>query len=153
VRSDHPQHSFVALGPRAADLCRPDRRQYDFPFDEGGVLGRLYEVDAEVLYLGAPWTATTAWHLAEHRILRPPPEELIKREIAVVQDQGGRAYAYYDTLRYDVSDFDRVGELFLERHGSLYRAEPLPAGGPLRRVRLRDLVDLGEPILREVRGL
>jgi aminoglycoside 3-N-acetyltransferase len=38
-----------------------------FPFGEAAPLARLYELDATVLLLGAPYGACTSFHLAEHR--------------------------------------------------------------------------------------
>lgn len=70
LRSSHPQTSFAALGPLAADLLE------DHPLDchlgERSPLGRLYKAGASVLMLGAPTSRCTVLHLAEYRTAGMP---------------------------------------------------------------------------------
>ncbi|MEU6086165.1 AAC(3) family N-acetyltransferase [Streptomyces sp. NPDC047085] len=69
LRSAHPQTSFAALGPRAAEITEghaPDCR-----LGERSPLARLEKLGARVLLLGAGYDACTSFHLAEYRIPSP----------------------------------------------------------------------------------
>ncbi|WP_371672287.1 AAC(3) family N-acetyltransferase [Streptomyces sp. NBC_00289] len=69
LRSAHPQTSFAALGPRAAEIVgehAPDCR-----LGERSPLARLEALGARVLLLGAGYATCTAFHLAEYRIPSP----------------------------------------------------------------------------------
>ncbi|MEU9985882.1 AAC(3) family N-acetyltransferase [Streptomyces sp. NPDC048045] len=69
LRSAHPQTSFAALGPRAAEITEghaPDCR-----LGERSPLARLEKLGARVLLLGTGYEACTSFHLAEYRIPSP----------------------------------------------------------------------------------
>ncbi|MFC9847690.1 aminoglycoside N(3)-acetyltransferase [Streptomyces sp. NPDC060223] len=68
-RSAHPQTSFAALGPRAAEIT--EGHATDCRLGERSPLARLELLDARVLLLGAGYDACTAFHLAEYRIPSP----------------------------------------------------------------------------------
>ncbi|MEV7339861.1 AAC(3) family N-acetyltransferase [Streptomyces sp. NPDC093544] len=68
-RSAHPQTSFAALGPRAAEIT--EHHATDCRLGERSPLARLETLDARVLLLGAGYDACTAFHLAEYRIPAP----------------------------------------------------------------------------------
>ncbi|MEW2257841.1 AAC(3) family N-acetyltransferase [Streptomyces sp. NPDC047869] len=68
-RSAHPQTSFAALGPRAADVL--DGHSRDCRLGERSPLARLERLGARVLLLGAGYDACTSFHLAEYRIPSP----------------------------------------------------------------------------------
>jgi aminoglycoside 3-N-acetyltransferase len=69
LRSAHPQTSFAAVGPRAAEIVEghaPDCR-----LGERSPLARLEALGARVLLLGAGYDSCTCFHLAEYRIPSP----------------------------------------------------------------------------------
>jgi aminoglycoside 3-N-acetyltransferase len=69
LRSAHPQTSFAAVGPRAAEIVAghaPDCR-----LGERSPLARLERLGARVLLLGAGYDTCTAFHLAEYRVPSP----------------------------------------------------------------------------------
>ncbi|MER5443510.1 AAC(3) family N-acetyltransferase [Streptomyces sp. NPDC002790] len=66
MRSAHPQTSFAALGPRAAEVT--EGHAVDCRLGERSPLARLEEMHARVLLLGAGYEACTAFHLAEYRV-------------------------------------------------------------------------------------
>lgn len=77
LRSAHPQTSFAAVGPRAAEITgdhAPDCR-----LGERSPLARLEKLGARVLLLGAGYDACTSFHLAEYRI--PSPTERVGRPL------------------------------------------------------------------------
>jgi aminoglycoside 3-N-acetyltransferase len=62
-RSSHPEASFVALGPRSAELlAEPDDGD---PWGPHGPLGGLVRLGGQVLMLGAPLKSLTLCHYAE----------------------------------------------------------------------------------------
>ncbi|MCN9239647.1 AAC(3) family N-acetyltransferase [Streptomyces sp. RY43-2] len=73
LRSAHPQTSFAALGPRAAEIT--DGHAPDCRLGEQSPLARLEALGARVLLLGAGYDSCTAFHLAEYRIPAPLVED------------------------------------------------------------------------------
>ncbi|MFB6637633.1 aminoglycoside N(3)-acetyltransferase [Streptomyces chartreusis] len=69
LRSAHPQTSFAALGPRAAEIV--GGHALDCPLGERSPLARLEALHARVLLLGAGYDTCTSFHLAEYRIPSP----------------------------------------------------------------------------------
>jgi len=63
LRSDNP-HAFAAIGPRAAEILAP--HPIDVPHGLNSPIGRVYELDGQVLLLGAGHDANTTIHLAEN---------------------------------------------------------------------------------------
>ncbi|GLW48040.1 AAC(3) family N-acetyltransferase [Streptomyces sp. NBRC 14336] len=69
LRSAHPQTSFAAVGPRAAEVL--DGHATDCRLGEHSPLARLEALHARVLLLGTGYDACTSFHLAEYRIPSP----------------------------------------------------------------------------------
>ncbi|MEV7285922.1 AAC(3) family N-acetyltransferase [Streptomyces sp. NPDC093252] len=69
LRSAHPQTSFAAVGPRAAQVT--DGHATDCRLGERSPLARLEALGARVLLLGAGYGSCTAFHLAEYRVPAP----------------------------------------------------------------------------------
>jgi aminoglycoside 3-N-acetyltransferase len=63
LRSDSP-HAFAAIGPRAAEITGP--HPLDVPHGLASPVGRVYELDGQVLLLGVDHDANTTVHLAEN---------------------------------------------------------------------------------------
>jgi aminoglycoside 3-N-acetyltransferase len=111
VRSAHPQASFAALGPRAAELmsghalnCHHGRRS---------PLGRMYalaakgQLDAAVLMLGVSYHACTALHLAEYRHQAGQPSRYpAAQTYSCVTTAGGRRrWTFFRDAVLDESEF------------------------------------------------
>ncbi|MDL5200870.1 AAC(3) family N-acetyltransferase [Streptomyces sp. ALI-76-A] len=99
-RSAHPQTSFAAVGPRAAEIVEghaPDCR-----LGERSPLARLEALGARVLLLGAGYDTCTSFHLAEYRIPSPrvkvgrpgPTGWQVVTEVSISSDR-------FDELGYD----------------------------------------------------
>jgi aminoglycoside 3-N-acetyltransferase len=69
IRSAHPVTSFAALGPNARYLI--DDHVLEEETGERSPVGRLYELDGEVLLLGVEHWNNTSLHLAEYRANYP----------------------------------------------------------------------------------
>jgi aminoglycoside 3-N-acetyltransferase len=103
IRSDHPQTSFAALGPRAADLMA--RHDLECHLGEQSPLGALYRCDADILLLGG-FEGCTALHLAEYRLPWPAP---MRPYQCFVQVGGERVQLDFDAADLDDGDFARLG--------------------------------------------
>lgn len=62
LRSDSP-HAFAAIGPKAASITEP--HPLDVPHGLNSPVGRVYELDGQILLLGVGHDASTTVHLAE----------------------------------------------------------------------------------------
>ncbi|MET8636966.1 AAC(3) family N-acetyltransferase [Streptomyces sp. NPDC004096] len=102
VRSSHPQTSFAALGPRAAELLGDHDPQC--LLGERSPLARLYDADAQILLLRVGFEVCTAFHLAEYRTTPPRP----RRMYHCVVGEPGNWVSYEDTSLND-SDFAALG--------------------------------------------
>ncbi|MFF4214249.1 aminoglycoside N(3)-acetyltransferase [Streptomyces sp. NPDC001796] len=69
LRSAHPQTSFAAVGPHAAEIV--EAHSPDCRLGEQSPLARLEALGARVLLLGAGYDSCTCFHLAEYRIPSP----------------------------------------------------------------------------------
>ncbi|CAL9421991.1 SPbeta prophage-derived aminoglycoside N(3')-acetyltransferase-like protein YokD [Streptomyces sp. enrichment culture] len=69
LRSAHPQTSFAALGPRAAEIVA--EHATDCRLGERSPLAKLERLGARVLLLGAGYDSCTCFHLAEYRVPSP----------------------------------------------------------------------------------
>ena len=63
VRSTHPGGSFAARGPAAARICAP--QPLSPPHGPDSPVGRVHELDGQVLLLGVTQGESTTLHLAE----------------------------------------------------------------------------------------
>lgn len=64
IRSFHVSHSVVAFGETAYDYTAADRLSTT-PTPFGGSIGKLYEADAKILYIGVDITKTTFMHAVD----------------------------------------------------------------------------------------
>ena len=63
LRSDNP-HAFAAIGPKAAEITAA--HPLNVPHGLNSPIGRVYELDGQVLLLGVGHDANTTIHLAEN---------------------------------------------------------------------------------------
>ncbi|HEY0531584.1 MAG TPA: AAC(3) family N-acetyltransferase [Actinoplanes sp.] len=108
-RSDHPQVSFAAVGPRAAAIV--DRHSLTDGLGEASPLGAIYRMDGQVLLLGVNHDANTSLHLGETRQPSPPMH-------TAGSSRRGRGWATWTEVDVDASDFDALGEA-LEETGAV----------------------------------
>jgi aminoglycoside 3-N-acetyltransferase len=107
VRSDHPQTSFAALGPRAEKLMAGHDR--DCHYGERSPLPRLAEIDAKVLLLGVGYGVCTAFHLAEYRVPGAPVRDY---ECVITDESGDRTWYRYEDVDLNDADFAQLGAAF-----------------------------------------
>jgi aminoglycoside 3-N-acetyltransferase len=136
LRSDNP-HTFAALGPSAAHITAP--HPLDVPHGHDSPVGRVYDLDGQVLLLGIDHTANTTIHLAENlagvRYRR-------QTSLTILQD-GRPARFQYAEIDHCCQNFARLDgwldAAYLQRRGTVGQAQA-------RLVRSRDVV--GEVVPR-----
>jgi aminoglycoside N3'-acetyltransferase len=139
LRSDSP-HAFAAVGPHANLITAP--HPIDVPHGLDSPVGRVYELDGQVLLLGVEHDANTTIHLAEGlagvRYRR-------KKHVAVLRDGRVTRFEYAEidhcTQRFAVVDQWLAAEQ-RQRVGMVGHAES-------RLARSRDIVDV---VTRRLRG-
>ncbi len=110
LRSDHPQTSFCAMGPKAEEIVG----EHDLTpqFGQYTPLGKLYELDAKVLFLGTGYETCTCFHMGE---TLAGNIKMCKNGAAV--DTGdARQWVWFSDYDYDSSDFDRLGAEYEAAH-------------------------------------
>ncbi|MEK9660164.1 MAG: AAC(3) family N-acetyltransferase [Alphaproteobacteria bacterium] len=98
-RSPHPQSSFAALGPAAADLV--GEHPYDHRFGPSSPLGRLVELGGKVLLLGAPHDTVSLFHMTQHLVGDYPQID----KAAPVIERGERRWVAYRDIDYPIDWF------------------------------------------------
>jgi len=109
VRSGHPQLSFAAVGPRAAEITASHSLEHGL--GEESPLARLYEMDAQVLLLGATHASNTSLHLAEYRA--EYPTKRVRIDGAPILVDGERIWVEIQDLEFEPDDFSEVGQEFI----------------------------------------
>ncbi|MDH3269930.1 MAG: AAC(3) family N-acetyltransferase [Gemmatimonadota bacterium] len=131
-RSDHP-HAFAAIGPRATDVLRDPLPLP--PHRPESPVGRVHELDGQVLLLGVDHDADTTIHLAE--VVGGAPYR-VPKQCTILRD--GRPFV----IEYGENDhccrrFKAVDD-WLEGAGAQTRG---PVGRAIARLaRSRDIVDV-----------
>ncbi|PRY29304.1 aminoglycoside N(3)-acetyltransferase [Pseudosporangium ferrugineum] len=137
VRSAHPQTSFAAIGPRAADLMSDHR--IECHLGERSPLAALDAAGAATLLLGVGFAKATAFHLGEYRVPFPPRRTY---GCAILTPDGGRRWCEYEDVALDDSDFARLGADF-ERHTGVVSAGRAGAA-PCRLFPIPDAVEYAQ---------
>lgn len=109
LRSDHPQVSFAAVGPLAAEIVG-DHSLSD-NLGERSPLGAVYRFDGQILLLGCDHSANTSLHLAEIRQPHPP---MHTTGSSLRRPGGGSRWSTWSEVDVDAGDFDRIGVAFEE---------------------------------------
>lgn len=133
-RSNHPWASWLANGPPADFITQEDA--FGFPNGEQSPLGRLYRLNAKVLFLGTSYSTCSCLHLAEMRN-RFASSKLYKRPFRVLQEDKPIWQAYYDIYLYD-QDFEAIGAEFERRTNQVRSAQVALA--PIKLFSLKTLV-------------
>ncbi|SCG78210.1 aminoglycoside N(3)-acetyltransferase [Micromonospora humi] len=143
-RSDHPHVSFAAIGPAAERILTGHR--LDDMLGETSPLGRLHDLDADVLLLGVGHGSNTSLHLAEYRQPAVPRQRLGAARLIA---DGGREWVWWDDVRLDDGGFEPLG-VDLDASGAV-RLGPV-GDGTGRLMRQRAAVDFAVRWLARNRG-
>lgn len=113
LRSDHPQVSFAAVGPHAAEIVGDHVREDGL--GDRSPLGAAYRLDGQILLIGCGHESNTSLHLAESRIPEAP------RHVtgSSIRGRDGRArWETWSEVAVEASDFELIGEAF-EKTGAV----------------------------------
>ena len=112
LRSDHPSRSVAAWGKNAEYLVS----DHDLSniFGDGSPIGKLYELDGDVLLIGVDHDKNTSLHLADARSVYPGKHNCI--EHSAVCENGKRIWKEYETLFVDGEDFIQIGTAFEQQN-------------------------------------
>jgi aminoglycoside 3-N-acetyltransferase len=143
-RSDHPQLSFTANGKLAERITKTNGLFPQLGFDSP--LGKLYELDAKVLFLGTGYDTCTCFHLGEALNENMPK----KRMGAAIQSGGVREWHWFEDFDYDSGDFDALGEAFEKQNEVL---KGLVGNAECRLFNIKEAVDFAKEWIKENRGL
>ncbi len=113
-RSFHPNASFAARGPLARFILRD--KKLDFMMDDTSPLGRLYDLDAQVLLLGVGYDKNTCFHLAEYRSSWPGKITVPCAAPVAKPFRKKRTWVQFKDINFFSEDFPAIGE-FLEEKG------------------------------------
>lgn len=144
VRSTHPGASFAAVGPRAEAICAA--QPLSPPHGLDSPIGRVFELEGQILLLGVTHGENTALHLAES--LLPVPYSVSHPCVVDLATQGGTGFA---TLPIAESDHCCAG--FGKMDGWLrslqLQSEGLVGQAHARLMSARDLVSVALARLRD----
>lgn len=118
IRSLHPTHSVAAWGIGASEFVQGEEL-FDTPCPRAGCWGRLYDVRAKILFLGASLKTNTflhsveEWHNIPDRIAALPTRYRIRNYdgITIEREFHHHSSKYGDPSRH----FDKIEELAVER--------------------------------------
>lgn len=139
VRSDSP-HAFAATGPKAAEITAA--HPVDVPHGPDSPIGRVYELDGQVLLLGVGHDADTTVHLAENMA----GVRYRQRKRATIIRDGQPARYDYSEIDHCCQNFDLL-DPWLEAQGRQRRG--VVGHAEARLARSRDVVEAALARLRE----
>jgi aminoglycoside N3'-acetyltransferase len=132
LRSDSP-HAFAAAGPHAREITRD--QPVDIPHGPDSPVGRVYELDGQVLLLGVGHDANTTLHLAENLA----QVRYRRQAMAMVLVAGRATRCYYGEVDHCCENFRLMDGWLdpatLQRRGTV-------GHGEARLIRSRDLVQI-----------
>ena len=109
VRTNHPHSSLAAWGKHRDEIVSV--HELADRLGESSPLARLYDMQAQVVFLGTGFATNTCFHLAEYRRSNPPTREYM----IVAEVDGVRQLVRYTDVDTDSSRFAAIGAAFEEQ--------------------------------------
>ena len=105
IRSSHPCSSFAAWGKNKHYIVQDDK--LDYQMNEKSPLGRIYELDGNVLFIGVGYDKNTSFHLAEYKA-NYKGKTFITKGAPIIED-GKRVWKEYRDILFEDGDFACIG--------------------------------------------
>ena len=140
-----PTNTMVAAWGKHAEYLVNDHDLSNI-FGEGSPIGKLYELNGEVLLIGVGYDKNTSLHLADVRADYPGKHNSI--EHSAIMESGKRVWKEYETLFVDGEDFDQIGEAF-EQSNAVNKA--MIGNAELRLMNQKRLVDFAVDWIQKYR--
>lgn len=105
IRSSHPNSSFAAWGKNKHYIVQDDH--LDYQMNEKSPLGRIYELDGNVLFIGIGYDKNTSFHLAEYKA-NYKGKTFITEHAPIIED-GKRVWKEYRDILFGEEDFGYIG--------------------------------------------
>ena len=141
-RSNHPAVSFAAWGKEKAQVLA--NHSIDFGLGEESPLAKLYQLNAQILFIGTGYDTNTAFHLGEYRA---PGNQIVLEGAPIIKNEK-RVWQIYQDIEFQEEEFEQMGHLFDQQHqvnkGLIGQAES-------RLFSLKEAVDYAKTFLREKR--
>lgn len=104
LRSSHPHVSFSAWGKDNAFIIR--NHSLDYALSNNSPLGRIYDLEGYILFLGAPTNSNTSIHLAEYS----QKNTYLKTKVWEVKlsIEGIEQWSTYNDINNESDDFDQI---------------------------------------------
>jgi len=106
IRSSHPTVSFCAWGKYAQIITQ--NHSIENSLGENSPLARIYDLDGNVLLLGADFSSNTSFHLSEYRAMNLKHTKLG----APILNDGIRVWQEYNDIEMDAGVFEELGSDF-----------------------------------------
>ncbi len=139
LRSDSP-HAFAASGPRAAEITAA--HPPDVPHGLDSPIGRVWDLDGQVLLLGVGHDANTTVHLAENMA---SVRYRIPKYLTILRD-GQPARLHYSEIDHCCENFNLLDSWLEPRE---HQRRGVVGQAQARLARSRDVVAAALPHLRE----
>jgi aminoglycoside N3'-acetyltransferase len=132
LRSDSP-HAFAAIGPEAAQITAP--HPLDVPHGLDSPVGRVFELDGQVLLLGVGHDANTTIHLAEFLA----GVRYRRKKSIIIKEHHRLVEFYYNEIDHCCENFNLVDD-WLDSRNLQHRDKVGYAQARL--IRSRDIVEV-----------
>ena len=139
LRSDSP-HAFAAIGPNAAVVTAA--HPLDVPHGLDSPVGRVYELDGQVLLLGVGHDANTTIHLGETLA----GVRYRRKKYLTVRRDGRPVRYHYAEIDHCCDNFNLMDRWLNAAH---LQRRGVVGGADARLIRSRDVVDIALQHLRE----
>jgi aminoglycoside 3-N-acetyltransferase len=108
LRSSHPHVSFSAWGKDNSFIIK--NHSLDYALNNDSPLGRIYNLEGYILFLGAPTNSNTSLHLAEYS----QKNTYLKTKVWEVKlsIEGIEQWSTYNDINNESDDFDQIFDEF-----------------------------------------
>lgn len=108
IRSEHPISSFAAWGKYAKQIT--ENHELDSDLGEDSPLARIYDLDGQILLIGASHSNNSSLHLAEYRSKYKGKKFVSNGSAILIKNK--RKWVVWNELNHNSDDFEKLGHDF-----------------------------------------